>query len=111
MGARVRSRCMPREKRGDMQRTLYMPVHRAVTLHTRPPCFWCYNRVSLSRLSISTVPYTHLCCLLSLVSLGIVASALGLCACSLSAQRAAATKPQRAEVKLVTCAQLSEAGS
>ena len=38
-------------------------------------------------------------------------SALGTCACSLSAQRAAATKPQRAEVKLVTCAQLSEAGS
>ena len=30
---------------------------------------------------------------------------------TLSAQRAAATKPQRAEVKLVTCAQLSEAGS
>ena len=33
------------------------------------------------------------------------------CACSLRAQRAAATKLQRAEVKLVTCAQLSEAGS
>ena len=36
---------------------------------------------------------------------------LGLCACSLSAQKAAATKLQRAEFKLVTCAQLSDAGS
>ena len=32
-------------------------------------------------------------------------------ASQLSTQRAAATKPQRAEVKLVTCAQLSDAGS
>ena len=39
------------------------------------------------------------------------ASALGLYACSLSTQRAAATEWLRAEVKLVTCAQLSEAGS
>ena len=38
-------------------------------------------------------------------------SALALCACSLSTQRAAATVPLRTEVKLVTCAQLSEAGS
>ena len=38
-------------------------------------------------------------------------SALGLYVCSLSAQRAAATKLQPAEVRLVTCAQLSEAGS
>ena len=39
------------------------------------------------------------------------ASALALCACSLSTQRAAATVPLRTEVKLVACAQLSEAGS
>ena len=39
------------------------------------------------------------------------ASALGLCACSLRAQRAAATERLRAEVKLVACAQLSETGS
>ena len=32
-------------------------------------------------------------------------------ASQLSTQRAAATKPQRAEVKLVTCAQLFETGS
>ena len=38
-------------------------------------------------------------------------SAIALCACSLSAQRAAATKWLREEVKLVTCAQLSDAGS
>ena len=38
-------------------------------------------------------------------------SALGTCACSLRAQRAAATRWLRAGVKLVTCAQLSDGGS
>ena len=38
-------------------------------------------------------------------------TALGMCACSLSAQRATATKKLRAGFRLVTCAQLSDAGS